>query len=241
MESLFRDATPLREEAECIKCGRFHEIPHGVRHDDRLPTPDRPCRPLRRQRPQQPARRIQPRCRLQLRQEPRHRVRMPRLARPRVAAATAVVGHEHRGPRITRGRKLGAVPVGDMADASVGERVADLAAPSVALDQVPMYPRGCASPGSRAPRRPQPAPRGARATALGGLTRSRTRFFDGLRPNVVAARASAPDRAARRVSGHPAVSTTLCRVSLSVRRPACGSCSRTSMSAPSDGGDRTRL
>ena len=72
----------------------------------------------------------------------------PRLdAVPDVPPAAMLVDGEGRAPYALRRGKLGAVPVGDVANALGGQGVAGVAASAPALDKAPEYSPGCASSG----------------------------------------------------------------------------------------------
>ena len=81
--------------------------------------------------------------RLQLREEPGDAVGVLRLSRPRLNAvahvtpAAPVVGGEGGAPDAPCGGELGAVPVRDVAYALGGQRVANVAAFAVTLNEVP--------------------------------------------------------------------------------------------------------
>ena len=87
--------------------------------------------------------RVGPGLGLQLRQEPRDAVCVPRLPRPRldavahVPSAALFVGGEGGAPYALRGGELCAVPVCDVAYALGGQRVANVSPFPPALDQAP--------------------------------------------------------------------------------------------------------
>ena len=123
-------------------------LPHGVRGDGRLSPVVGPVGPGGGDRPRQLAVGVVPSLRFQLREEPRDAVGVLCLPRPRVDAVTHVtspalsVGREGRTPDAPRGRELGAVPVGDVAYALGGQRVAGVSPLSSSLDKAPGIDQG---------------------------------------------------------------------------------------------------
>ena len=119
------------------------QVPHGVGGDGGIAPVVGPVGPGGGDGPLEFARRVFPGLRFQLREEPRNAVRVLRLPRPRldpvsqVTPAALFVGGEGGAPYALRGGKLGAVPVGDVANALGGQGVAGVSASSPALDQAP--------------------------------------------------------------------------------------------------------
>ena len=124
------------------------QVTYGVGCDGGLSPVVGPVGPGGGDRPLEFARRSFPSLSLKRRQEPRDAVCVLRLPRPRVDAvadvppAALAVGGEGCAPDASRGGELGAVPVGDVANALGGQREAGVASLSSSLDKAPGIDQG---------------------------------------------------------------------------------------------------
>ena len=120
-----------------------HQVPHCVGSDGRVAPVVGPVGPGRGDGPPELAVWVGLGLRLELREEPRDAVGVLRLPRPRLDAVSHVtppalfVGGEGGTPDAPRGGKLCPIPVGDVANALVGQGVAPVATLSSLLDKPP--------------------------------------------------------------------------------------------------------
>ena len=166
-----------------------NHLPHGVGSNGGIAPVVGPVGPGGGDGPHQLAVGVVPSLGLQLREEPRDAVCVFRLPSPCVDAvahvsfAALAVGCERRAPYALRGRKFGAVPVGDVAYTLGGQRVARVAPFSVTLGpqmltrlRIIWLTRPSDMPSQRA--------RCSRGIIGWSVTRSSVRFSDGLMPKV---------------------------------------------------------
>ena len=120
-----------------------HQVPHGVGGDGRVAPVVGPVGPGGGDGPPEFAVGVGPGLSLKLREEPGDAVGVLRLSRPRLDAVADVppaalfVGGEGTAPDAPCGRKLGPVPMGDVANALVGQSVAGVAPLPSTLDESP--------------------------------------------------------------------------------------------------------